>query len=134
VSKLLRNKKKKDDRVIDIEAAREERRRQLQRLSRRRGNKSVKRKTIYCLVLIIFVSIIGMSIYNVATLKAERTLAEMKLLSLEKEKKALEEELLEIDSEEYIEQQAREKLRMILPGETLYVLKESENNRNEAQD
>ena len=49
---------------------------------------------------------------------------EQKLEELEESINRLNEELQRVTSDEYIEQQAREQLKMIYPGETLYVVTE----------
>ena len=83
------------------------------------------------LALIAVAVIIGTSVFNVISLKMEEAHAKAELSALEAEKKALQEELSVVDSKEYIEQQAREQLRMIQPGETLYVLKKREKAEDE---
>ena len=83
----------------------------------------MRRRIVYSLIFIVIGVIIGVSVYNVITLKMEEAAARAQLEALEAEKRLLEEELSVVDSSEYIEQQAREQLRMILPGETLYVLR-----------
>ena len=45
-----------------------------------------------------------------------------------KEKKEYQAILKNIDNSDYVEQEARDKLKMIMPGETLYVLPESTDN------
>ncbi len=136
--KRRRSREFKSNQVIDMEAARRERRerRQLaaaskqqkmkqprQELSRRQVVKNWRRRIVYIGIFIIIGVIIGVSAYNVISLKAEEAAARAQLEALEQEKRTLEEELSIVDSKEYIEQKAREDLRMILPGETLYVLR-----------
>lgn len=130
--------------VIDIEAARQKRkeRRELsaagralkqteEEPTRRRSIKNLRRRIIYGLALIAVAVIIGTSVFNVISLKMEEAHAKAELSALKAEKKALQEELSVVDSKEYIEQQAREQLRMIQPGETLYVLKKREKAEDE---
>ncbi|NLT47629.1 MAG: hypothetical protein GXX92_04375 [Clostridiales bacterium] len=138
MAKRRRSREFKNNQVIDIEAARRERgeRRKLsaaektqktkedcQKPSRRQVVKNMRRRIVYSLIFIVIGVIIGVSVYNVITLKMEEAAAQAQLEALEAEKRLLEEELSVVDSSEYIEQQAREQLRMILPGETLYVLR-----------
>ena len=63
-----------------------------------------------------------MSIFNIVSLKWEerQVLAENEALKAEKEK--LQQELANVDDPEYIEQEARRQLRLIRPGEILFVL------------
>ncbi|MGI6733533.1 MAG: FtsB family cell division protein [Anaerovoracaceae bacterium] len=147
--KRRRSRELKNNQVIDIEAARRERRerRKLSAAekaqkakeprrepSQRQVIKSMRRKIVYGLIFIVIGLIIGASAYNVIKLKIEEAEAQAKLDKLMAEKQALEEELALVDSEEYIEQQAREHLRMIMPGEILYVLKEREEEKDETAD
>ena len=94
----------------------------------------MRRKIVYGLIFIVIGLIIGASAYNVIKLKIDESEAQAKLDKIMAEKQALEEELALVDSEEYIEQQAREHLRMIMPGEILYVLKEREEEKDETAD
>ena len=146
--KRRRSREFKNNRVIDIEAARQERRERRkssaackprktkprQELSRRQVIKSLRRRIIYSLIFIVIGVIIGASVYNIITLKMEEAAAQAQLDVLEAEKRALEQELSLVDSKEYIEQQAREQLRMILPGEILYVLKQRDVTKDETAD
>ncbi|GAB1475935.1 hypothetical protein MASR2M70_07670 [Bacillota bacterium] len=147
--KRRRSREFKNNRVIDIEIARQERRERRKQSAesrsgkekhtsneptRRQTVKSIRRRAVYSLVIILLFAVMGVSLFNVITLRMEKAEAEAKLLSLENEKKALQEELSKAGSKEYIEQQAREQLRMIMPGEVLYVLKESEKAEDETTD
>ncbi len=142
--KRRRSREFKNNRVIDIEAARQERRERRKQspkekqpckeTTHRQTVKNIKRRAAYGLVVVLMLAAISVSIFNVVTLRIEKSEAEAKLLSLENEKKVLEEELSNAGSAEYIEQQAREQLRMIMPGEVLYVLKESERTEDETAD
>lgn len=146
--KRRRSRELKNNQVIDIEAARRERRERRKlvvaekaekekerrrELSKRHVIKSKRRKIVYCLIFIVIGLIIGASAYNVIKLKMEEAEAQAKLDRLLEEKQALEEELALVDREEYIEQQAREHLRMIMPGEILYVIKDKEEDENETE-
>ena len=115
--------------VIDIEAARRERRQKrkqsedIKEPTRRQSTKSIRRRVMFSFVIVLVIVATFASVYNIIALKIERAAAVSQLQSLEKEKEALDEELNKVGGKEYIEQQAREQLKMILPGETLYVLK-----------
>ncbi len=149
MAKRRRSREFKNNQVIDMEAARRERgerrklavaeksqraKRDCQEPSRRKVIKNLQRRIVYGLVFIVIGVIIGVSVYNVISLKMEEAAAQAQLEALEAEKTVLEEELSYVDSEEYIEQQAREQLRMILPGETLYVLRNKDKTEDEAED
>jgi cell division protein DivIC len=146
MAKRRRSREFKNNQVIDIEAARRERRERRKLAaadkaqkakeprrepSRRQAVKSMRRRIVYGLIFIVIGAIIGVSAYNVITLKMEEAEAQARLDVLMEEKQALEEELALVDSAEYIEQQAREQLRMIMPGEILYVLREREKAEDE---
>ena len=132
--------------VIDMEAARNERRQKRafsnankyqkekqtkDLISRRRASKIFRRRVVYCSIFLILATVIGLSVYNLISLRLEEAKAEAELEGLLQEKEKLEEQLTHIDSKEYIEQKARQELKMILPGETLYVLMEEDEDAKE---
>lgn len=145
MARKKRSREFKNNRVIDIKTAREERRdkriqavtkkarnerRTKEELSHRKAAKILRRRLIYSGIFIIIIAIIGFSIYNIISLKIEQARATAELESLIQEKESLTEELSQVDSREYIEQQARQELRMILPGETLYILIDRKEDDN----
>lgn len=117
------HKKHDDNQIIDFEEARKERKEPI----RRKKMRNLKRKFIYGGTIIVIGAVISVSVINVFSLKSENALAAQRLTLLENEKERLGEELLKVDSTEYVEQQAREQLKMIMPGEVLYVLKKGED-------
>lgn len=137
--KRRERKEIKNNQVIDIETARqmrrEKRRLSAERSSRkttsRQTGRRTRRRLLYCLFFVIVAAITGISAYNVIMLKIEKSAAASQLMSLEKEKMTLEEELKEVGSREYVERQAREQLKMVLPGEILYIIKEGSKANNE---
>ena len=60
-------------------------------------------------------------VFNIVSLKKEQHEVKLEKESLEREKAQLSKELEQIDQNENIEQQARDQLRLIKPGETLYL-------------
>ena len=64
----------------------------------------------------------GVSLYNVAKLHNEYKEIMEENKALEKEKVQLTEELNNVNDPEYIEQQARKQLKMVKPGEIMYIL------------
>lgn len=74
------------------------------------------------LVILVMLIIIGVLAHNVIALKMEESQLKAEITRLEKKKKALEEEKRAVTDQDYIEEQARKQLRMIKPGEILYVL------------
>ena len=89
-------------------------------------NKKSRRKVllIAVLVLIVLAALFGRNTYQIIQLSNEKKIQEQKLEELEESINRLNEELQRVTSDEYIEQQAREQLKMIYPGETLYVITE----------
>ncbi|MBR5642175.1 MAG: septum formation initiator family protein [Firmicutes bacterium] len=86
-----------------------------------------RRRTI--LVLLIAVVVIGTftvrSVQRMIALTRERAMVQAQLEELEKRRSELENELLMVNSDEYVEQQARSQLHMIKPGEVLYIVPSS---------
>lgn len=87
-------------------------------------NRKSRRKVylIAFLILAIIVALFGRNTYQIVQLTKEKKAQEEKLRELETSIDRLNEELTRVTSDEYIEQQAREQLKMIYPGETLYVV------------
>ena len=92
--------------------------------NRRKAQRTLQRRLIYALILVVVVAIIGTTGYQIIKLQGEAEAASARLKALEEEKAALEDELKKISDPEYIEQKARDELHMILPGETQYIIKE----------
>ncbi len=84
------------------------------------------------IIVVLIAGTVGFSIFNVISLKKEQhdTLAQQE--DLKAEKQELEEQLEEINAPENIEEEARNQLRLIMPGETLYMFPEeiTENRGN----
>ncbi|HIU25367.1 MAG TPA: septum formation initiator family protein [Candidatus Copromorpha excrementigallinarum] len=84
------------------------------------------------IIVVLIAGTVGFSIFNVISLKKEQhdTLAQQEELKAEKQE--LEEQLEEINAPENIEEEARNQLRLIMPGETLYMFPEeiTENRGN----
>lgn len=89
--------------------------------STRKKAKTNRRRIISLIILVIIViagSIQGVKIYNLV--QEKETLIKLQN-DLIKERVKFEEELTNVNSTEYVEQQAREQLKLIMPGETLYI-------------
>jgi cell division protein FtsB len=89
--------------------------------STRRKAKNSRRRIISLIILVIvFIAICfqGIKIYS---LIQERESLRQIQQDLIKERARFEEELTNVNSSEYVEQQAREQLKLIMPGETLYI-------------
>jgi cell division protein FtsB len=143
----MRKEKKQAD-VINIDEAREKRRQkretELNKKKRRVTKTSViKEKLILSKselkrnnrirYLVFFGSLIilfflGVSMFSIVNLKVEENKAIALQEKLKNEKISLQNEIININSPEYIEQQARIQLKMIKPGEVLYVFPLSDQN------
>lgn len=139
MAKKRRSSQFKDtSQVIDIEEAR--RKRQEKRNKQHRRSKSQrevkqpsnvrssikagrrKRKLLYAVIILAIIAAIGMSVFNIVSLKADQKLAKEEQQRMLEEKKQLQQQLKESSDPLYIENTAREALRMIKPGETIYVM------------
>ncbi|WP_027399449.1 FtsB family cell division protein [Anaerovorax odorimutans] len=135
--KKRRSREFKDtSRVIDMAEAREDRRRKRKELSKTKAKgknkkyvktgraavKTARKRLIYTVIFILIITVVGMSAYSLISLRMNEAQLKAENKKLNKEKDKLEYELSQIDSDEYIEQQARQMLRMIKPGEILYVI------------
>ncbi|MPN14325.1 Cell division protein FtsL [bioreactor metagenome] len=135
----------KETRVVDISEAREERRRSrtetqskkektanTEKPKKKRKKKRLWRRTlIYMGIICIIFLLAGLSVYKIVDLKLEENRLEGQKQELIKEQKKLKEELKNVNDPEYIEQQARKQLKLIMPGETLYVLPDEKDPENE---
>lgn len=96
--------------------------------------KKPKRKSkyrfVYSAIIIGMIALIGMTVYSVISQQMEykKVIAEQEALKREKAK--LEHELKQVDTLEYIEDQARSVLRMVKPGEILYIIPEPETEND----
>ena len=87
--------------------------------------------TVIIVVLIFFAAI---SVKNIISLHIEKNDLEKENARLEDEKNQLQNELENADDPEYIEEQARQQLRMVMPGEVLYIIEEEGEKAKSAAD
>ncbi len=92
--------------------------------SGRQALKSNRRRYLVALIAFILFLVVGFSMFNIVSLKMQEAQALELKQKLLLEKAKLQTELSLVFSPAYIEQQARIKLKMIKPGETLYILPE----------
>ena len=130
---------KRSSRVIDMDEARQERlekREKAQeeeireqtasderRLKRKRAvrRKQSRRRLIVLGVAAFLIVMLCISIVNILQLKSEEREALKKQEQLKAKQEQMQEELKDMDSDENIEDQAREKLKLTKPGETIYI-------------
>ena len=94
-------------------------------MATKRKLKKVSRNLfVYLIMTFVVLSIAGFSIFRIIDLKMEehQLLAQQEALIQEKEK--LTEQLANVNNPEFIEQEARKQLKLIMPGETLYILQD----------
>ncbi len=84
-------------------------------------SKHLRRKTLYALVILMIIAAVTIQVVNIISLNKEKKNLEAEQQNLKKEQARLEEELNNVNSREYVEQQARQQLKLIMPGEILYV-------------
>ncbi len=84
-------------------------------------------------VVVAVAALIGFSVLNIVSLKMEQGDVEQKQNELREEKKQLEKQLKDVKDKDNLEEQARSQLRLIKPGESIYLFDdylttEDENN------
>ncbi len=97
---------------------------------RRLAQKAAKhRRAVFACVIVgvAVLLLVGTTLFKIYELSKEKAEMEARLEELTREKQALQDELSNVESDEYVEQQARSELRMIKEGETLYVVVDDEN-------
>ena len=129
----------RNNEVIDFDQAREKRRRaraeKAERVyqarkeapSQRKAAKKKRRLLIYAAVIVLVVAAISVSAVEIISLEKEKAQLATEQAELKKELEAAKDELANTDDPDYIEQQVREKLDMVYPGEIIYVSPDEEN-------
>lgn len=133
---------KNSDNVIDIEQARKDRRNRRKLEQEKKANRSRRFSTepqserkatqknrkifVYCGAILFIVVILGFSVFNVYSVRKEYEKTLAKHNELLQTKEDLQEELKHVNESDYIEQQAREQLKMVKPGEIMYILPQAE--------
>ena len=129
----------RNNEVIDFDRAREKRRRaraeKAERVyqarkeapSQRKAAKKKRRLLIYAAVIVLVVAAISVSAVEIISLEKEKAQLATEQAELKKELEAAKDELANTDDPDYIEQQVREKLNMVYPGEIIYVSPDEEN-------
>lgn len=149
----MRKKKKRRSRefkdntqVIDLEEARQIRKQKREDAARKKYNvkkkklviterqagKKARRRLVYFGIFLVIAVIIGFSIFNIVCLKITEANTVREHEALIKQKARLERIYSQVNSPEYVEQQARQQLKMIKPGEILYVLEDGEKQSSKA--
>ena len=91
-----------------------------------------RNKTITLLVFIaVFALLATMCGKDIVRLKAENIALKQQQEALEKQRDELKEELKNVNDPEYIREQARKQLRLLNPGEILFIFDEEEPETEE---
>ena len=130
---------KKSSRVINMEEARQQRLQKRQtareeaerertasderRIRRKRAlrKKQSFRRILVGLIIVVMLGFLCASITGIVMLTKEQHEVLKKQEQLKEEKAKLKEDLKNINDKESIEEQAREKLKLVKPGETIYI-------------
>ena len=128
---MAKKKKKKFDttvlRLSDEDLAIRMEERHKAHMAKRRRN-----KTITLLVFIaVFALLATMCGKDIVRLKAENIALKQQQEALEKQRDELKEELKNVNDPEYIREQARKQLRLLNPGEILFIFDEEEPETEE---
>ena len=96
--------------------------------ARRRQNKfRVNRTRVLLLIVIAVVFVVfAFSVKNIVDLHREQAELKAEQRTLTERKEDLEAELKSINESNYIEEQARTQLNMVMPGETLYITEDKD--------
>lgn len=97
-----------------------------------RGKRAIRRSKhrkliIRGAVVVVILAFVFFLVMNIISLKKEQHDVREEKEALEREKAALEKEIEQVDEPENIEEEARDQLRLIKPGETLYLFPDDIN-------
>lgn len=92
-----------------------------------------RKRIFYLSAVIVALIVVVIYAYRVIAVEMYQSQVEEERNRLLSEKAELEEELKNVQDPKYIEQQARTQLRMIFPGEVLYILPEKTEEKNDNQ-
>ena len=82
--------------------------------------KMMRNRLITFLIIIVILISAGYSVYKIGVLQMDKHRLDDENIDLRREKALLEEELKNVQDHEYVEEEAREKLNLIMPGEVIY--------------
>ena len=98
-----------------------------------RRSQLIRRKTLMLIVfLLVFALLATMCGKDIVRLKAENIALRKQQAELEKQRDELKEELKNVNNQEYIREQARKQLRLLNPGEILFIFDDEEAPEDEA--
>ena len=86
-----------------------------------------KKHITYAVIIFAIIAAIGLSAINIISLKAEYKEAEQQHQQLLEQKAEMEQQLKDSKKDKYIEDEARQQLRMVKPGETVFIVPNQQN-------
>ena len=138
---------RQNDNVIDLDHAREARREKrtalkelreekfrVREATKKQRAKKRRKLMVYLGFFSVAVIFIGLSAWNLVSVNVQYKDVLSENETLKQQKAELEEELSNTSDPDYIEQQARSQLKMIRPGERLYVFPKDESVSDAAED
>ena len=129
VEEARRIRREKRQVIIAEKEAAEKAAQEKREISKRVRAKRRKRALVYLGAIAILCAIFAASVWNVVSVTLQYHNVKNEQADLEEQKARLTKELENVDNLEYVEQEARELLRMTKPGEILYILPDkSEKN------
>ncbi len=122
--------RERSERREDLRARKEQ---QMKRAEQAAARAKQRRRLFLVLLAVLVVAgvLVGSSLVRIIALQKEKAEAQARLDELKQRIELLESELTRVTSDEYIEQQARTHLKMIYPGETLYIVVPPEGESGE---
>ena len=88
---------------------------------------------VYAVIILCIIAAVSTSILQIVKLKAEYKEAEQINQQLQEQKKELEQQLEASGGKDFLEEEARKQLRMIKPGETVYIVPETGENAGSSE-
>lgn len=102
--------------------------------SPRKKQRINKSRMAMSLIVMILIIVLGVSIKNIFVLQAEKKALTEEKEALLLEKESLQDELESVSDTEYIEEQARIQLKLIRPGEILYILDDEKKDKEDEKE
>lgn len=126
--KRLEKRKRSQKKLAGVRAAE-------QKLARPGARQSRKRKRIITTAIVaVIIAVVGLSVYNITALKKEQQQARERQQELKELKAEKEEKLKHLNDPDYIEDQARAQLRLVMPGEKIYVFPSLEKQKKSTKE
>jgi len=136
---------KNNSQVIDLAEARQARKQRREETARkkdkarrpksavtvRQAGKKARLRMVYTAIFLVIVGIVAVSAVHIVNLRLTEAKVMKEHQELLAQKEKLEMVYSQVNDPKYIEQQARQQLRMIKPGEILYVLPSKDHNKSQ---